>query len=102
MMTSKPSSEDRAQASIDQKRVARTDRIIAGKADAFDCSSEDDVVCPHCGAWTTRQASDLELSQSVRDTIWHPLRCLNCMKEYMLRVETRYRFTTRPRDRDED
>ena len=28
-------------------RTARRERIQAHKADAFDCQSEEDVVCPH-------------------------------------------------------
>ncbi len=79
-------------------RIARRERIQAGKADAFDCTSEEDVVCPHCGGWFD---GTLELGDCIRrwetqdpSRVWHEVPCQNYEELFNLRVEVRYSFTT--------
>lgn len=80
-------------------RKARRDRVVAGKADAFDCQSEEDVVCPHCGAWFD---GELELGECIAewqkkpDMIWHQVPCQECEKPFALRVDVKLTFTSRP------
>jgi len=81
-------------ANLMKSREARQERIRAGKADAFDCTSAEDIVCPHCGAWTAPEDSDFELSREIRNTIWHRLQCANCLRPLLMRAEVRYSFTT--------
>ncbi len=83
-------------------RKARRERIQAGKADAFDCTSEEDVVCPYCGAWFNA-AIELEavMASWLRDPspkAWHEVPCQDCENPFLLRVEVKYSFTTIVRD----
>lgn len=79
-------------------RIARRERIVGGKADAFDCSSEEDVVCPHCGAWFD---GELELGEVIAawrsersPREWHRVPCQECEEMFSLKVEVQFRFTS--------
>lgn len=84
-------------------RKARRERISAGKADTFDCWSEEDVVCPYCGAWFDGAT---ELGEVInrwlredRTKLWHEVPCQECRERFMVRVELRFNFTTKEMDR---
>ena len=89
---------DRAKDSL---RKSRRDRVVAGKADAFDCTSEEDVVCPHCGAWFD---GSLELGECIvdwqkqPDKLWHRVPCQHCEEPFDLRVEVKLTFSTLRRE----
>lgn len=85
--------DQRAEERLTRLRSARRERIRAGKSDAFDCSSEDDIVCPHCGAWTSPEESVLNSSNRPEGT-WRQCMCQICLQPFQLKVTVRYSFTT--------
>jgi len=71
-------------------RLARRERIAAGKPETFDCSSEEDVVCPHCGTWFEGKLLAVRRGSGA----WHEMRCMVCRLTFHLMIQVRYSFTT--------
>ena len=82
--------------SKEKLRNARQERIVAGKADAFDCSSEEDVVCPYCGQWF-----DGRLWATAKHG-FTPRICPACDNEFLVHIQVQRRFTTIQREVEND
>ncbi|MCL7965380.1 MAG: hypothetical protein M8858_08180 [marine benthic group bacterium] len=81
--------EERAEERLQSFRRARQDRILANVADAFDCSSETDVVCPFCGQWF-----DGALFADRKGGGYQGSRCGACGEHFELLIVTQRRYTT--------
>lgn len=82
--------EKRQEDTLAQARESRRDRILAGKTDAFDCFSESEVVCPHCGQWF----------DGALFAIPHPRKgytsnvCGSCDEIFYLNIQVRHQYST--------
>ncbi|MDH3291516.1 MAG: hypothetical protein OEO20_11295 [Gemmatimonadota bacterium] len=74
----------------DQYRIARRERIAAGKTLAFDLDDETDIVCPYCGAYEERPTlTNEQLLERNFETI-----CRSCRQSFGVSVTIRVLHTT--------
>lgn len=84
------------QARLEHYRTARQERIASGTTDHGDLVSDEDVVCPHCGAWVEGQDP---IDHAVVAT--YEVKCLSCQREYRIEVRVRRTYTTEKLEADE-
>ncbi len=69
-------------------RESRRERIASGKPEHGDLTSEEDVVCPHCGEWQP-PAHFTHLKERFIETA-----CTTCHRSFGLRIQTSFTYTT--------
>lgn len=81
----------RAQQRREQARAARRERVANGKADEYDRTDPEDIVCPYCGAWE----SGVDLPpRYLRETGNFTAECSSCHQRFGCRIEVKHQFTT--------